>query len=361
MTTSTPPGIDRVILRDPAQLIASLPYLLGFCPTESVVLLGHLSPGTAIGLILRADLPPRELFAIQVDSLVPRFLHEAHAGVTAVIVGGDPDDCGPPHADFVDELRRALAEHELHLFHPLWTAEVAAGAPWACYRDPDCGGILPDPRDTVIAAATTRAGYVVFRSRDEVAALFEPRSRRALERRAALLTRSPAPLCDPEITSTASGDPGAELSSGVLLERAAAEVRAAFLRHRRREGPPNDAQAVRLAHALSLVPIRDACLATAVPLGSPLACEAEEVWLALVRELPAPHRAGAACLLAYSTLLRGDGALAGMAVANAVEADPGSLLASLLHSVWNAGVDPGKLIGLATGNGGVDLGLAGAT
>ncbi|MBB4684963.1 DUF4192 domain-containing protein [Amycolatopsis jiangsuensis] len=360
MTTSTPPGTDRVTLRNPAQLIAALPYLLGFHPADSLVLLGHRRPGTSIGLILRADLPPRELFAAQADSLVPRFDDEEHMGVTAVVVGGTPDDLGPPYPDFVDELRRALAEHDLRLFHPLWTAKVEAGARWGCYRDPECGGVLPDPRSTVAAAAVTKAGFVVYRSREEISALLEPRSPDALARRAALLRRSPEPLSDPEFTAVASGAPSVP-PHRALLDRAAAEVREAFFRHRNGFGPPDDGQAVRLAHALALPPIREACLAMAVPVGSPLAREAEEVWLSLVRELPPPHRAEAACLLAYTTLLRGEGAFAGMAVNNALDADPRSVLARLLHAVWNSGVEPKRLRGLAVPTGSVDLGLAGET
>ncbi|PFG46361.1 uncharacterized protein DUF4192 [Amycolatopsis sulphurea] len=359
VTTSTPPGADRIALRAPDQIIAALPYLLGFHPADSVVLLGHRVPGTAVGLILRADLPPRELLAEQADSLASRFLGEEHAGVTAVLIGGTPDDNGPPHADFVAELARALEDHGLRLFHPLWTARTAAGAPWACYQDPDCGGVLPDPQGTVVAAATTRAGFVVYRDREEVAALLRPRSPRALVRRAALLARSPAPLCDPEITTAPPEHAGRQMPHRVLLDLAAAEVRSAFFRHRTRLGPPSDRQAVRLAHALSLKPIRDACLATALPVGSPLAREAEQVWLSLVQELPAPHQAEAACLLTYATLLRGEGALAGMAVAAALEADPSSLLARLLHASWNTGIAPERLGGLASLATGVDLGLAG--
>ncbi|MGW4484699.1 DUF4192 domain-containing protein [Amycolatopsis sp. NPDC004368] len=340
MTTSTPPGTARTLLTDPAQLIAALPYLLGFTPADSVVLLGHRPPGTKIGLLLRADLPPRDLLAYQADALVPRFRVDDHTGVTMVIVGGRDGSGGdPPHAAFAAEVARALKEYGLPLMHPLWTPEITAGAPWACYREPTCGGRLPDPRDTVMAATMTQAGFITFPSRDDVLALLRPRSASVRARRRALLARA---------DSSAEPD----------LLAAAADVRAAFFRHRRGEGPPTDDQAVRLARALALPKIRDACLATAVPPDSPVAVVALGLWLELVRELPAPHRAHAAAIAGYAALMRNEGALAGMALANALEADPEHTLAQLLRAVWNLGTDPTKLRGLASVPDAVDLGLS---
>jgi len=346
VTTSTQPGTVRATLRNPADLIASLPYLLGFRPADSLVLLGHQRPGTKIGLILRADLPPRELQASQADALIPRFADSRHDGVTAVLIGGSADEDGPPHADFVDELSRALSVHQLRLFHALWTPSVHTGAPWSCYRHADCTGVLPDPQETVVAAATTEAGFMVFPSREDLAALLDPRCPETVARRARLLAASPEPL---RLPGMAHSD---------VLAAAVLEIRAAFGRQRRGEGPPDDDQAMCLAHALSLTPVRDACLALAVPAHTPLAREAEDVWLSLVRELPAPHRAEAALQLGYTALMRGEGALAGMALANATEADPANLAACLLHTAWSLGTDPAKLTGLAQSDTAVDLGLA---
>lgn len=346
VTISTPPGISRATLSKPADLIASLPYLLGFRPDDSLVLLGHRVPGTTIGLMLRADLPPRELQAQQADALIPRFADHEHNGVTAVLVGGSADENGPPYREFAAELERGLARHNLRLFHALWTAEIEPGAPWSCYRDPDCRGVLPDPQETVIAAATTEAGFVVFRSREELAAVLEPRSPEAIARRADLLASCPEPLCSPG------------MSHSDVLDAAVGELRDAFLRQRRGAGPPDDDQAVRLAHALTFNPVRDACLALAVPPHTSLTREAEEVWLTLVRELPPPHRAEAALHLGYTALMRGEGALAGMALANAVEADPAHVVAQLLQAAWNIGTDPAKLTGLADLSTAVDLGLS---
>lgn len=333
MTTSTPAGRPPVSLRDPAQLLAALPYLLGFRPGASVVLLGHRPPdGHQIGLVMRADLPPGAERARQARALAPLFAGARHIGVTLAIIGGERrPGAPPPHAGFVDELADAFAEHGIPVVHALWAADIVAGAPWACYPGEDCVGELPDPRSTVVAAAATESGTVVFDSREEMLALLAPRSPEAVARRSAELSRL-SELPWPEATRVAD---------------AAAEVRAAFDRRRRGEGPPTDAEAVRLACALTLSDIRDVCLTMAVPPHTPAAREAERLWLTLVQELPAPERAEAAALLGYTAFMRGNGTLAGMALDNALEAAPDHVLANLLRRVLDHGTPPDVLLGLA--------------
>ncbi|MEU8637374.1 DUF4192 domain-containing protein [Amycolatopsis sp. NPDC048633] len=332
MTTSTPTG-RPVDLRSPAQLLAALPYLIGFRPANSVVLLGHRAPaGNRLGLVLRGDLPPRADRAHQARALAPRFALAPHTGVTLVVVGGRRrPGSPPPHAGFVELLADALGEFGLPVLHAMWAADISEGAPWGCYADPDCGGELPDPRATVAAAVATGGGSVAFDSRDELAALLAPRSPEALARRAESLARLPTlPWPDARCVS-----------------EAASAIRAAFERQLRGAGPPTDEEAVALARALTLPEIRDVCLGMAVPPHTPAAREAERLWLTLVQELPAPERAEAATLLGYTAFMRGDGTFAGMALENALAAKPDHVLAGLLKTVLNQGLPPDQLLGLA--------------
>ncbi|ADJ44209.1 hypothetical protein AMES_2386 [Amycolatopsis mediterranei S699] len=327
MTTATPPD-----LRDPAQLLTALPYLIGFRPAKSVVLLGHRDPGDCPGLILRGDLPRRVHRIRQAQALAQRFAAGSHVGVTLVIVGGRRrPGKPPPHAGFVEDLVRALEDAGLPVLHALWTPAIRAGAPWACYRIEECAGVLPDPRSTVVAAAATECGTVAFDSREELEALLAPRSPEALARRADQLSRLTSPPW-PEATR---------------VNGAASVVRAAFERRRRGDGPPTDEEAVLLANALKLPEIRDLCLAMAVPPATAGAREAEHLWLTLVREIPPPERAEPATLLGFTAYLRGDGAFAGMALDNALEAAPDHVLASLLKRVLDTGTPPEVIRGLA--------------
>jgi hypothetical protein len=327
MTTTTPAD-----LRNPAQLLTALPYLMGFRPAKSIVLLGHLYPGDSPGLILRGDLPRREHRVRQARALAERFAAGCHLGLTLVIVGGRRrPGKPPPHKGFIDELVRALEDIGLPVLHALWTSAIRTGAPWACYRSEECAGALPDPRSTVVAAAATECGTVAFDSREELEALLAPRSPEALARRADHLSRLPS-LPWPAATR---------------VNDAASVVRAAFDRQRRGDGPPTDEEAVLLANALKLPEIRDLCLAMAVPPATTGAREAEHLWLTLVREIPPPQRAEPAALLGFAAYLRGDGAFAGMALDNALEAAPDHALASLLRRVLDTGTPPEVIRGLA--------------
>ncbi|MCR6490424.1 DUF4192 domain-containing protein [Amycolatopsis sp. OK19-0408] len=333
MTTSTPAGRTPVHLYEPAQLLAALPYLIGFRPANSLVVLCHRAPeADRVGLLLRGDIPRREDWARQARALSPRLAPDRFTGVTVLVVGGERRPGGPPpHAGFVEELANTVADVGLPMLHALWAADIAEGAPWGCYTAPQCRGVLPDPRTTVVAAMATEHGKVVFDSREELAALLEPRCPEALARRTAELTRQPG-LPWPDET---------RVSDASLV------IREAFERQRCGAGPPTDEQAVLLAAALTIPEIRDVCLATAASPGTPAALEAERLWLTLVQELPIPERAEAAALLGYTAYLRGDGALAGMALDNALAANPNHALAGLLKRVLCSGTSPQELLGLA--------------
>ncbi|MGW5718925.1 DUF4192 domain-containing protein [Amycolatopsis sp. NPDC003865] len=330
MTTSTPAGRPPIDLRSPAQLLAALPYLIGFRPANSVVLIGHRAG--RVGLVLRGDLPHPEDRTRQARALAARFVLSPPTAVTLVLIGGERRPGGPPpHAGFAAALAEALDELGIPLLHTLWAADITGGAPWSCYTAKDCAGELPDPRATVTAAWATEAGWVAFDSREELAALLAPRSPEAVARRNASLSGMSASSW-PEPSSVAE---------------AASVIRAAFERQRRGAGPPTDEQAVLLAGALTLPEIRDACLGMAVPPHTPQAREAERMWLTLVQELPAPERAEAATLLGYTAFMRGDGAFAGMALENALEANQDHVLAGLLRTVLQRGMPPEQLLGLA--------------
>ena len=70
---------------------------------------------------------------------------------------------------------------------------------------------------------------------------------------------------------------------------------------------------------------------------------AEHLWAALARETPDPEAAEPAALLAACALLRGDGALAGIALDRAEQAWPGHRLTGLLRAAWEAGMPPERV------------------
>ncbi|MGH3800038.1 MAG: DUF4192 domain-containing protein, partial [Pseudonocardiaceae bacterium] len=238
-----------------------------------------------------------------------------------VVIGGEPTPDDPPHRALVDILDDMLTSAGLPLVHAAWTAQIVGGAPWQCYDDPLCAGTVPDPAASPLAAATVAAGAVTFSSREEMAALLDGEDPAALQRRAALLDAADADhpmgseliaqrfaLLEELHQAAAAGDL-------VLSDSIVAEVASALCDHR----------------------IRDACLPWC---SGPGAVAAERLWLALVRATPAPERAEPGALLALVAYLRGDGALAGVALDAALQACPQHSLSGLLRAALDGGLPP---------------------
>lgn len=325
----TAPSADRIRLSDPAELIAALPHLLGFHPHDSIVLLAlH---GTTLGLTLRADLVDTEHAALLAEQLLLLVARQRPTGVALVVVGGGTPtaDSSPPHRPLVDSVTAALAEAGLPLVHALWATATAGGAQWCCFDDPLCGGSVPDPATTPLAAATVAAGAVTFNNREELAELLSGEDPAALHRRATLLRDADAehPM-SPELRAR-------RFSRIVELHRDAAAGRLEL----------TDIAVVEVASALCDFRVRDACLSWCT---GPDAAAAERLWLALVRATPAPERAEPAALLALAAYLRGDGALAGLALDTALQAHPDHSFSGLLRQALSGGIPPDVIRMIAT-------------
>ncbi|EID55655.1 DUF4192 domain-containing protein [Saccharomonospora xinjiangensis] len=334
-TDSRPANTAKVDLRDPGDLLAATPHLLGFEPSDSVLLVGHRgTEGTRIGNIVRADLPPPGSETALARQLLGPLARESVA-VTVAVVGGlrSAGSAVPPATAVVAAVGEVFGKAGLRVLHALWTPRISAGAPWRCYEDACCAGHLPDPASTVMAAVSAHAGLVTHSSRAAMERQLQPVAADVLARRAAMLSHRTADGLRDDTTS---------------LRRGRAAVRTVLARVWKETLHLSDTEVVELAVALSLPQIRDACLATALPVGSGRAMTAERLWLLLTKHTPAPERAEPATLLAYSAYVRGEGALAGMALDAAQQADPGHILSELLRKALEHGVPPKRLVGLAS-------------
>jgi hypothetical protein len=332
----TTPLRPRVRLRDPGDLIAAVPHLLGFHPIDSLVLvILHGEAANRVGLTLRTDLPPPEHRAAVVSQLLLPVRQLDATGAWLVVVGGGT--AGPPdlpHAELVAAVEDALTAARTPVLHAAWVAATVAGAAWACYqRDHACSGRVPDPTSSPLAAATALAGAVTYASREDLAAQLAPDDGLTLARRSARLElAAEAAELDRRLAGAAAV--GRDL---IAVHQALAEASHGRL-------VLGDEEVVRLAVALADHRVRDACLATA---DGPQAAVAEQLWLALTRATPAPERAEPATLLAFAAYLRGDGALAGIALDTAETARPGHRLAGLLRRALDTGLPPTRLMTLA--------------
>ncbi|MFI9381642.1 DUF4192 domain-containing protein [Kutzneria sp. NPDC052558] len=310
MDTAARPNQDQVVkLADAGALIAATPSLLGFHPANSFLVVSLRN--SIVSHTVRVDVPPPEIHAAVVGRLM-RPVRQAQAEhVVLLVVCADRD---PAHRALVRRTVAAMTAAGILVLHALWTPAAIGGAPWRCYLHSDCQGEVPDPAGTECAAAMTLAGHVTYESRDDLARLLEPPEPERMIRLSSLL----------DVTSQA----GRALSAEHLaVVRATVEAGAR---------PSADEEFVRLALALSDPRVRDACLGfTLDPATMPAA---EKLWLQLTRHLPPPERAEAASLLAASAYLRGDGALANVALEQARNSQADHNLTGLLQGAIEYGM-----------------------
>jgi len=133
----TPEPASVVRLRGPADILTSVPHLLGFHPTESLVIICLSGPRRRQGLTMRMDLPAARYEAQMSLELATRVAHEA-ADEVLLICYTQAADAGEelPRASLVDMLGELLAQHEIGVHD----AYLARGTRWWSYvcRDPRC-------------------------------------------------------------------------------------------------------------------------------------------------------------------------------------------------------------------------------
>jgi uncharacterized protein DUF4192 len=330
------PPAPVVRMRDPAELLAAVPFLIGFHPRDSLVVLVFEGPsGRRVGLTQRVDLPPPEHAAAVGRALAANAARGTPTGAAVLVVGGGPvkgeageggveEGTGPPRRALVDTVTAALHERGVPARLRAWAAGTGAGAAWACYDECGCRGVLPDPAATPLAATAVAAGIAVHADRAALERLVAPAAGAVLRRRERLLTRAvdtqppPGPADREAATTVVDAALGDTVEGRLHLD---------------------DGRVLALAMALADPLVRDAALVRCA--GD--AESAEQLWAALARETPDPEAAEPAALLAACALLRGDGALAGIALDRAEQAWPGHRLTALLRAAWQAGMRPAQV------------------
>jgi hypothetical protein len=340
-TSSTSPAAASptpvLRMRDPGELLAALPFLMGFRPRDSLVLVAFGGgSGRRVGLTQRIDLPAPEHVPQVCASLARNVLTSGGTGAAVLVLGGDARaggavayGAGPPLAEVADAAAAALRERGLPTRMRAWAASTEPGAAWACYDECGCHGALPDAGATPLAATAVAAGLMVHADREALAALVARAPTERLARRERMLAHA----VDGALAEADAAAPESTPSGQAAVDAALADALAGRLQL-------DDARVVALALALSDVAIRDSALARCA---RPGAEAAEQLWAALARETPDPEAAEPAALLAACALLRGDGALAGIALDRAERAWPGHRLTALLRAAWAGGIRPAQM------------------
>lgn len=379
VSAAVPAAVPEVVsVSDPGELIAATPVLLGFPPRSSLVAmaLGGAS-GARLGLSLRIDLPPPEHTPGAAESVVRGILLDDPSAVVVLVVGPG-GDAGPPAAELVDRVVAGLESRGVDVPLALWAESTEGGSRWQCYDACACTGIVPGADATPLVVAAIAEGRVVRGDRTELERLVAPADEDRIRRREAMLLTATEPAFSTvgtgrrgadgviegiaaldaalDAAERAVGDVAACGTGGVALGAAddvvggvANEVAvgaAAGDPLRAGDGWLDDDRAVGLVWALQVPLVREAAIASCT--GSrPQAAEA--LWAALARGVPDPEAAEPAALLALSALLRGDGALANVALERAEAAWPGHRFTATLRGLALAGIRPSELRACLTG------------
>ena len=164
-----------ITLRGPGDVVAILPYQLGYHPRDSAVVISLR--GKRVGLVARTDLPPEEDVDEVVSTLMGPLVRD---GATSVIVVGyedDPDTSQPLLLALVEQLERAGID-------VVDVAVVRDGRRYSpICSEPCCppeGVALPDPADVPGVAEYVALGRSPLRSRGDVEGLVAPEPWRCL-------------------------------------------------------------------------------------------------------------------------------------------------------------------------------------
>ncbi len=293
---------SRFTLRGPADLLAVVPFALGFEPEESLVLV-TLGGG---GLHARVDLPRTACERREVTATLLQAVR-ANDVQAAALLAYSPDTVAGPAA--VEQLRVALEGAGVQVVEAL----RVEGERWWPILDLDGPGHPVDLRAHPFTVERVFAGESVHRSRADLEAWVRPDPDPAVA--AALASRSRVGEADAE--------------TGWL--------RGVVASYDERGGPLPADDVARLLRVIAVGELRDHAWCS-------LTREAARPLLPLWREVtvraPDEHRASAAACLALCAWLSGDGALAWIAVGRSREVDPGHTLAALVADLLEAAVSP---------------------
>ncbi|WP_083896227.1 DUF4192 domain-containing protein [Nocardia jiangxiensis] len=325
--------------RDPGDVLAGVPVMLGFYPSDSLVLVTlRDQPGEharVVGVAARHDL------LIEWDQLLDAIARAAAIAIrddaTAVLVlliDSTTDEVtsrsrDSRHDHVVHSLASALTRRGITVDGAWATMRIAAGARWWSLLGPDRTGTVPDPETSALAAAYRRGRgeHAIRPSREHVAE--QVRVNPVLVERVSEIFSAPT-TPDPAAADEATPEQRRALIASMIERIDAVAVGA----------EPAPAEYANTATALRHHHVRDAMF------GLPTthrAQAAQQFWAVLTRCLPDPDRAEAATLLTFSAYLNGDSALAYVAVEAALRAHPDHAIAGLLNVALRTGMAPGQV------------------
>jgi Domain of unknown function (DUF4192) len=323
----------RVRIGSPASLLAVVPGLLGFEPGHSMVVVGTDSPGAAVRLTLRYDMPDPRRPAVAAALAAHAVGVLAAQGVTtAVAVGYGSDAAVAPVAA---ALRDRAAEAGITLTE-LLRAENGRYWSYVC-ADPACCPPDGTPYDVTghpAARAMAAAGGQVLAGRDELSAGLAPAGGQlgAAMRRATAKAHTQVARCVTRLDRAGLRVTAARLTAAL----GTVAVRDAISRYRDGEQVGTE-HAAWLTVALRQLRVRDDAWARMEPEHRNAHLR---LWTDLTRLARPGYVAAPAALLAFCAWQSGDGALANVALDRSLADNPAYSMALLLREALDSGAPP---------------------
>lgn len=310
-------------------MIAVVPYLLGFHPADSLVIVAVAGPHAKVRLAFRYDLPdpPDRSLTAQVAEHAAWVLHRENLTAIAVI-GYGPSTLVTP---VTDVLRQALPRAGIRLVDVL---RVQDGRYWSCLcTEPACCPAEGRPlgTDDQAAAALARYGPAPLASRAGIAAAIAPvtgADARAMARATRRTARAIAADLDAISQDAVFAGLRRAVQDAITLYRAGGTITDA-------------ADLAGLTLALDSLEVRDDAWARMQPEHRAAHLQ---LWTDLTRWAAPGYVAAPASLLAFTAWQDSQPALASLALDRALADTPGYSMAQLLRDALAAGLPPSAAV-----------------
>ncbi|MFG2590690.1 DUF4192 domain-containing protein [Streptomyces sp. NPDC048438] len=358
--TTGPSEAQQVTLRGPAELADALPYLMGFHPNDSVVMVALHGGRGRFGGRLRLGIPQEpEEWAPVADQLARCLIagserRESRPDAIVVFLCQDPaeGESAPQTMErlrpFAQRLRTACGALDVPVLEALC---ISDGRYWSyCCPDDRCcppeGNPLALPGTTVMAAAAAYAGVQVRGSLRDMEARLVPWDSAAAQEQERALDSAGAALVSRILDVDGRGEVARET---LALAR--------DLMERMGNAPPSGPEGTDGGDDVLIAPDEAAALILGLQdretrdraaewMEGPEAGTALRLWRALARRCVGPyveHAAAPLTLAGWVSWSTGDEAGARVALGLALRADPDYTFAQLLHQACNQGLDPETL------------------
>ncbi len=328
------PEAIRIRAGSPEALLALVPYLLGFVPRASLVVIGTEPPNHLIKVTLRYDLPDPPGTGVAADLAAHAVgVLESQRLPALVAVGYGPSMLVDSVAGALGAAAGAAGIEVTDILR----AEDGRYWSYLCSSEECCpaAGTPFDPGAHAAADAMAGTGHVVLADRAAVAAQVAPLGGSAAESMRQATRRAERHVSQLLAKVRKSARLGA--ARRMIAAEGLKAVGSMIATYREGGSCPADYQLAWIMVALRDLRIRDDAWARMDPAYRDAH---RRLWTDMTRRAQPGYVAAPASLLAFVAWQSGDGALANVALDRALADEPGYSMASLLRQVITAGAPP---------------------